>query len=171
MLSDQAAATRGITSQASWARIIGSVNSIMGLSALGVLAAGAAFAVVLAHVPAEQKLLYFIILVAFVVVLVAGNMVYAFVENRHEFTFRVVVARFANGVETPVPNTRVKLYKNGKNVGESDTDEMGGVSFALRLDRRDDYYVTVTSATARKPNRVALFATGHCQIVKRVLLP
>src|SRR5262249_17930436 len=93
-----------------WPKIIAAVTSIMGLTALAILAAGAAFAAAIVNNPKENQVQLFVILILLVLALVFSNMVYAYVIQRTELTFRVRVARMHQGIETPCSDMLVDIY-------------------------------------------------------------
>lgn len=152
----------------SWAKIIVVVTSIMGLSALALLAAGAAFTAVLVQTPPDTQFPTFIVLAVLVLTLVLANMIYAYLIQKLELTFRVRVAHFENGMESPSENVQVGLYRNGKLDQTSSTDEMGMLVFTVKLERKDELYVVVVDATGKESNKGVLFSGGQCQMIKTI---
>ena len=151
-----------------WAKIIIVVTSIMGLSALALLAAGAAFTAVLVQTPQDKQFPTFIVMAGLVLALVLANMIYAYLIQKLELTFRVRVAHLENGMESPWENMQVDLYKNGKFDQSSSTDEMGMLVFTVKLERKDELYVVVVDETGKKSNKGVLFSGGQCQMIKTI---
>lgn len=156
-----------------WATIIERVTTILGLSALVVLAAGAAFTAVLIKTPAEKQLTPFVIMVGLLLTIVVMNMVYLYYyAEKAELTFRVRVARLSDGVEVPWDGARVDLLKNGQPSQQSLTDEGGYVLFTVKAGRKDEFSVIVVdpSTAQQKSSPAPLFAQGHCLMPKKILL-
>jgi Na+/melibiose symporter-like transporter len=161
----------GANAQKNWPQIIGSVNSIMALSALALLAAGAAFTAVLVQTPQEKQFWTFLVMIGLLLIILFSNMFYAYIMQRHELTFRLRVARMQNGVETPCEDTAVEIYRNEKLLQSSATDEMGILSFTVKLERKDELYAIVLNPeTGQKTNRAALYSAGQCQMIKTIRL-
>lgn len=148
-------------------KIINAVTSIMGLSALGLLASVVAFPAALVQIPQDKVFLTFLVMVALVLTVLVVNMVYAYVLQRLELTFRVRVESLAE--EGPLAGIQVELYKNGNLVQSSPTDDFGLLAFTVKLERKDELYVVVNQA-GQQPNKAALYSAGQCQMTKTIRL-
>ena len=146
-------------------KIIIAVKDIVGLSALALLAAGVAFPAALLKAPAEKQFPAFLAMVILVLIVVFSNMIYAYVVQKLELTFRVRVEK----PEGPMVDVQVDLYKNGKLLRSSSTDDFGMLAFTVKLERNDELYVMVVD-NGKPSNKAALYSSGQCQMTKTIRL-
>jgi len=154
-------------SQTSFAKTIKEVTTILGLSSLGLLATGAALTAVLVKTPQDRQFPTFVVMATLVLVVVFANMIYAYVMQKLELTFRVRVEKAQD--EDPLVDVQVDLYKNGKLVQSSSTDDFGLLAFTVKLERKDELYVVVIQ-NGTQSNKAALYSSGQCQMTKTIRL-
>lgn len=150
-----------------FATVIRSVTSVMGLSALAILSLGAAFTAVLYKTPENYQFPTFALLAGILISILVMNMIYYYVIEKLELTFRVRVATVQNNIETPCENQTVRVYKNKQTVTETSTDEMGISTFTVKLQRHDELYVVVIR-NGIESNKAAVYSGGQCQMVKTI---
>ena len=153
--------------QSSWAAIIAAVTSIMGLSALAILALGAGFTVVLYKTPEEKQFQTYVLLAVTIGFLVIANMVNLYVTQKLELTFRIRVATGQSELEIPCEGIVVGVFKNGTKMLDAYTDEMGICLFTVKLQRNDEIYAVVTSEGGPS-NKAAIYSSGQCQMLKTI---
>ena len=156
-----------------WAPIIQAVTSILGLSALVVLALGAAFTAVLIKIPVDKQFTCFLLMAGLLVLIVLLNMLYAYYIEKAELTFWVRVARSVGNIKQPWNGARVDLYRNGQLSQSKFANEDGDLAFRLKLGRKDDLYVVVVDPTTSEPKseRAPLYSEGQFRMVKTIVLP
>jgi hypothetical protein len=159
----------------SWADIIDKVRTILALSALAVLAAGAGLTAVIWN-NREWGFLIFVLMISFLLVLVVANMIYSYRLQhetnvlQQELILGIHVARKDRGVERPVEGAEVILYRNGTLVKKASTNDMGYLALPVTLDRKDELYVVVMdNVTGKRSNKAALYSAGQFQVVKKIV--
>ena len=155
-----------------YAKIIEVVKSLLGLSALALLAAGAAFTAAIFNMSKEELYKTFLLLVGLIVFLILINIVHEIWLRRLELSFRLRVSRDVNGVQSPVKDAEVKLLKNGGQELVRYTDDEGFSTITVKVERNDELTVVVKdpkTGTDRPP--AAIYSGGQCQMIKNILIP
>lgn len=149
-----------------WASILEAVRSFHALCALVVLVLGSAFVSAIVKGCGNQLLIP--LLIAFLAI-VAASLYYFVTVDRGDLTFRIKISQSSQGALLPVGGLKVALFKNGKQLRDSDTDENGEVSFTERLARSDELYVIVGYGNTL-PRKAQLYSEGQFQVVKAITI-
>lgn len=149
-------------------QIIQAVTSVLGLSALAILA----IVIVVWATPEGASISSYLLRLGGVVAVYLIAIVYIYRTERTELTFKVRVARLENGVEAPWDGAPVDLLKNGKSVQVLRTDEDGFVFLTIQVGRGDELSVIVLDPVTNQPKseKAALYAKGQCMVPKKILL-
>lgn len=156
-----------------WANILDKVRTILALSGLVVLAAGAALTAVLWNLPQQERFTTWLVMIGFLLAVVVANMIYSYCTQQEDLPFgiQVHVARREKDVEQGCNGALVKLYKNGALLQEAYTDEMGLLPFLVKLGKKDVLYVIVIDTeTGKQSNKAALYSAGQFHMSKKIVL-
>jgi hypothetical protein len=154
-----------------YAEILDKIKTILTLSALVALLAAAGLTAVIVKMEKGNEFLTWLVMIGFLFALILVNMIYAYVTQPREFVLGVHVARKEEGVEQGWDGAVVTLYNNETLVEQAATNEMGYLTFNVKLDKKDNLYVVVgDGATGNKPNKAALYSAGQFHMIKKIVL-
>jgi len=150
------------------AELIKSVETILGLSALCIIA----LLFILWITPAEAAWGAYLMRLGFLLAIYLTAIIAIHYAENTELTFRVRVARREAGGEVPSSGMIVHLLKNGEKVQAAESDEDGDLFFKVRVGPKDELSVVVMDPVTRQPksNPAALYRQGQCAVAKKILV-
>lgn len=158
-------------SQTFYADILDKVKTILALSGLVVLLAGAGLTAVIWNMPQDNKFTSWLGMLGFLLAVVLANMIYAYRMQQQELILGIHVARRENGVEQVCVGAEVTLYRNGAPLHQLNTNDMGYLTFPVKLDKKDNLYVIVEdAATGKRSPKAALYSAGQFHMIKKIVL-
>jgi hypothetical protein len=157
--------------QKNYAEILDRVKTILALSGLTALLAGAGLTAVIWNMPQDNRFFTWLLMLLFLFALILVNMIYAYRTQQQDFIISIHVARKEEGVEQGWDGAKVTLYNNETPLQEAATNEMGYLTFPVRLDRKDNLYVIVADGvTGKRSNKAALYSAGQFHMIKKIVL-
>src|ERR1700694_5725803 len=123
-------------SQKFYADILDKMRTILALSGLVVLLAGAGLTAVIWNMPKENQFHAWLGMLGFLLAVVLANMIYAYGMQEQEIIIGIHVARREKGVEQVCEGAKVTIYRNGTPLREANTNDMGYLTFPVKLDKK-----------------------------------
>lgn len=153
----------------SFPAIIAAVKTTLGLSSLVILA----IVLVSSLTPATTGAQTYLIRAGSILILYLIALVFSYISDKKEPTFRVRISHVKEGVEAPWSGMCVQLLKNGKLDQEKRSDDDRYLFFKVKAGRRDDLAIIVIHPETKEPklNPAPLYSEGQCMIPKRILPP
>lgn len=159
------------TTQRNYAEILDKIKTILTLSGLVALLAGAGLTAVIMKMEKGNEFLIWLVMIGFLFALILVNMIYAYVTQPREFVLGVHVARKEEGVEQGWDGAKITLYNNEMLVQEAATNEQGFFFFPVKLEKQDNLYVIVGDSTSgKRSNKASLYSAGQFQMIKKIVL-
>jgi hypothetical protein len=154
-----------------YADILDKVKTILALSGLVVLLAGAGLTAVIWNMPKENQFSTWFVMLGFLLAVILMNMLYAHRTQQQELILGIHVARKEKGVEQECDGATVTLFRNGTAVQEAATNDKGYFSFPVKLNKKDNLYVIVVDTfTGRQSGKAILYSAGQFNMTKKIVL-
>jgi hypothetical protein len=147
-----------------YSKVIATVKSFHGVSALVVLVIGTAFSIHEVRSPSTPT---FYALLLSVLIIAALDLTYVLMSGSSDVTFRVRTIRAESGATVPLAGLDITLYKNGKKVRSRLTSEEGEAAFRESVGGSDELYVQVTDSQGAVL-KAALYSEGQLQVVRSI---